>query len=395
MITLFKHKKDCCGCGACASICTKTAITMVEDEYGFVYPQIDEAKCVDCGACLKVCAFQNRQEETVLQNVYAAASKDKHTLMHSASGGIFAEAAKIIIDKGGVVYGATMWRENDRFIIRHKRIEKKTDIGLLQGSKYVQSDMGDVYKEIRRDLMTDRFVLFSGTPCQCASLKTFLRKQYDKLIVMDLVCHGVPSQKFFNDYINYKFAKCPKIHDFKFRDKTKGWGMIARLDYANTYRIIYGRLSSYVTLFIDGHTYRENCYHCKYASSNRIGDITIGDYWGFQYEHPERKQLYDVKKGVSCIIVNTELGEIFMDEMKEVLTYNISSFDKVAKKNEQLTSPSKVGKYRLQVMDLYKENGYKSVDDFYKVVYRKQIILHTIYNMLPYNVKMWVKRIKD
>lgn len=394
MITLFDDKQDCCGCGACANVCTRKAITMVEDDCGFVYPHIDNAKCVECGACKKVCAFQGREEKSVVRNVYVAASNSKQDIIHSASGGVFYEAAKVILERNGVVYGAAMWREQDNFIVRHKRITRIENIKELQGSKYVQCDVGGSYRRIKDDLKCGKYVLFSGTPCQCSALRSFLRKDYDTLFIIDIICHGVPSLKFFNDYINTVYSNISNICSFKFRDKTIGWEMTARLDSEDNYKLIPGRLSSYFTLFLDGHTYRENCYSCKYASDHRPGDITIGDYWGFQREHPELLSKYDVQKGISCIIVNTAQGEILMDKLRDKLSYNKSTYIKVANRNEQLRHPSKMGKLRMPVMELYRTKGYLAVELFYRKTYRKQRLIHTVFNMLPYSIKGWIRKIK-
>lgn len=367
---------------------------MVEDDYGFIYPQIDDSKCVECGACKKVCAFQGREEKSIVQNVYVAASKSKKDIIRSASGGIFYEAAKIVLEKNGVVYGAAMWREQGKFIVRHKRITAIEDIKDLQGSKYVHCNAGDSYSQVREDLKAGKYVLFSGTPCQCAALRSFLHKDYDTLFIIDIICHGVPSLRFFNDYINTAFSNTDEICSFKFRDKTIGWEMTARLEFKKKHKLIPGRLSSYFTLFLDGHIYRDNCYSCKYASEHRPGDITIGDYWGFQREHPELLVKYDIQKGISCIIINTDQGKILMDELKNVLSYNESTYTKVAKRNEQLKSPSKIGVLRIPVMELYKTKGYPAVEKFYKKTYSKQRLIHAVFNMLPYSIKGWIRRIK-
>lgn len=225
MIELFAEKKDCCGCGACMNICPKTAICMEKDGYGFVYPRIDIEKCVECGACKKVCAFQNEPTRRQPQRVYAIASKNNDLVKKSASGGLFATMAVHVLEQGGCVYGAVMLHEEHELHIRHVCCETKAELYRLQGSKYVQSSLGYIFKDIQQKLKKDVFVLFSGTPCQVDALKSYLRKDYPNLLTVDIICHGVPSEQFFNDYIHYTEKKIGgEISEFKFRDKSSGWG---------------------------------------------------------------------------------------------------------------------------------------------------------------------------
>lgn len=225
MIELFVEKKDCCGCGACMNICPKTAIHMEKDEYGFLYPRIDVGKCVECGACKKVCAFQNEPARRQPQRVYAIASKNNDLVTNSASGGLFATMAMYVLEHGGCVYGAIMQHEEHELHIRHACCETKEDLYRFQGSKYVQSSLGNIFKDIQMKLKNDILVLFSGTPCQVDALKLFLKKEYSNLLTVDIVCHGVPNEQIFNDYIHYIEKKIGgEIREFKFRDKSLGWG---------------------------------------------------------------------------------------------------------------------------------------------------------------------------
>ena len=200
-IILFDDKKNCCACGACMNVCPKDAIRMEEDDYGFLYPQIDETKCVQCGACKKVCAYQNGSKLFEPKQVFVAVSKNKKQLLNSASGGVFAAVATKILKDGGVVFGATLDFENGHANPHHIKIENQKQLTKLQGSKYVQSAIGITYKQTKDYLKKGRIVLFSGTPCQISGLYEYLGKEYDNLYTIDVICHGVPNAKFFDDYL--------------------------------------------------------------------------------------------------------------------------------------------------------------------------------------------------
>lgn len=393
---LFKNKFDCCGCEACANVCSKGAISMQEDENGFRYPLIDNSKCVDCGLCRKVCAFQNIEETNCAKDVYVAVSKDEEQIIKSASGGIFAVIAKEVIEKGGIVCGSALMVKNNKVCVEHILIDSIKDISKLQGSKYVQSNINDCYKRIKQLLADGRIVLFSGTPCQCAGLKGFLRKPYDNLFIIDIICHGVPNQRFLNDYIEYKHPAKTGISGFAFRDKSRGWGLTGRIDYEDgSSKLIPAGLSSYYSLFLDSQIYRENCYKCKYASRNRPGDITLGDYWGIQKEHPELMSTgkYNPKNGISCVIVNTTKGESILSDISDKIVKDESTYEKIANMNRQLVSPSKRGQHYDTIFSLYSKEGYKPIDEFFYKNYRKQIFIHSIFSKLPFGLKEVLRKI--
>lgn len=387
-IILFDKKENCCACGACYNICPRNAIKMIVDEYGFKYPKINYDKCIGCGACKKVCAFQNVIEKNEPLQVVAAARKDENKIMKSASGGIFAVFAEYFLSIGGIVYGSALVNENDILVPKHIGIDNLKDLQKLLGSKYVQSDIGNVYKEIRTLLNNKKHILFSGTPCQVAGLKAFLGKEYNNLFTIDIICHGVPNAEFFKGYLkNLEEKFNGKILDFKFRDKTSGWGLNSKVDLlVNNKRTIEYLLSdesTYYHMFLDSHNYRENCYVCKYTNRNRTGDITIGDYWGIEKEHPELLKinggLLDTKKGVSAIIINTEKGKLGLEKLGREIVYFDTTYEKVAVVNTQLREPSKYGKYRNKIMELYKIGGFNKVDEYYyskvlkKIAIKKEI----------------------
>lgn len=400
-VVLFDSKDKCCACGACMNVCPKGAISMREDEYGFLFPSIDDEKCVECGACKKVCAYQNGVVTNKPLEAYAAVNVNRDQKMKSASGGIFAAMATAVLNEGGVVFGVTLERTDNKFVPHHIGIEKIEDIERLQGSKYVQSSTDYTFKETQKYLKEGKKVLYSGTPCQIAGLLSYLKVDYDNLITVDLICHGVPSAKLFNDFIDSEKnkLKAQAITDYCFRDKLKGWGMNGRLDYIDNSgkkRSQYtpARLASYNTLFLDGLIYRENCYSCKYACENRPGDFTIGDFWGIEIEHPEllKKTNYVEKDGISCIIVNTKKGSDTIEILKDsVIEIRNSSFEHVAKKNGQLNTPSHRSEKRDIIMELYKNKGYVGVEERYRMAYKKQRCLHWVFNKMPRNVRKIAK----
>lgn len=403
-VILFDKKENCCACGACYNICPRNAIEMIVDEYGFKYPKINYDKCIGCGACKKVCAFQNVIEKNEPLQVVAAARKDEDKIMKSASGGIFAVFAEYFLSIGGIVYGSALINENDTLVPKHIGIDNLKDLQKLLGSKYVQSDVGNVYKEIRTLLNNKKHILFSGTPCQVAGLKAFLGKEYDNLFTIDIICHGVPNAEFFKGYLEILEEKFNgKILDFKFRDKKDGWGpyilsadILKQNKLQKERKYIYLDESTYASMFLYTDILRLNCYKCKYTNKHRTGDITIGDYWGIEKEHPELLKinggLLDTKKGISAIIINTEKGKLEVEKLGQEIVYFDTTYEKVAVINTQLREPSKYGNYRDKIMEAYKIGGFNKVDEYYyNKVLREIAIKKKIKKFVP---KFLWKKIK-
>lgn len=365
-IQLFLDKKNCCACGACFNICPKHAILFQNDEYGFSYPYINEELCIKCGLCKKVCHYQNNVIESKPERVYVALTNNTNP-MDSTSGGIFASLAKSFLENKGSVYGAAMEYIEKRLVVHHIRIQRERELYKLLGSKYVQSDMGNVFKLIKKEVNDGKQVLFCGTPCQVDGLRGYLGKEYSNLLLIDLICHGVPSQKFFQDYI-INTEKRKKIVEFKFRDKGSGWGLTGKKVFKDgKTQKVYKNESSYYEYFLKGYTYRENCYSCKYASSHRPGDITIGDFWGIEKEHPELMKInggiLDKAKGISCLIVNTDIGKSYLEKYQQGLNLWESEFSKIAKNNQQLTIPSQLNEpKRKKILEEYRIGGYQAVE---------------------------------
>lgn len=399
-IELFQNKSDCCGCGACANICPKGAIAMQEDEFGYVYPVIDDEKCVKCGLCKKVCQYKDGGDYYEVRKAYAAAIKNSEEIMVVASGGIFTTLAKQVLSENGVVFGVAMENIEGQLTPRHIDIQDEKDLYKLQGSKYVQSDTGNSYKKVKEYLLEGRNVLFSGTPCQITGLKAYLGKEYSNLLTVDVICHGVPSARMFQDYIiNLEKKLGGKIYSYKFRDKSKGQGMNAQILYKkgnNEEKVKYidGYLTSYFYMFLQSIIYRENCYSCPYARAERVSDITAGDFWGVYQVHAEEMNKSNMSnlKGVSCMLLNTEKGLQYFDKIQDKLDYFESTVEKVAKNNKQLREPSKYVSERENVLQIYREQGYYGVEQYFPKIIGNRKYFYILKNLAPKGLKRRIKQ---
>ena len=283
-------KNDCCGCKACEQICAHHAISFHNDDEGFWYPSINETNCVQCGLCEKVCPMEEAGMTLHSKGkAYAFQLTDKEQLLNSSSGGVFYAVASTILKENGVVYGAAF----EGKIVKHKRVDCTEGLLDLMGSKYVQSDTGDTYTQVKQDLKKGKNVFYTGTPCQIAGLRLYLRKDFDNLLTADLVCHGIPSPKILADTISHIEDRLnAKFKSYSFRDKkVGGWSCSSSSSYekgkSRTYLKYSREMEAYFNAFISGHLMRMNCYQCPFARIERPGDITIADYWGVKELHPE------------------------------------------------------------------------------------------------------------
>lgn len=378
------------------NVCSKQAIHMKEDEYGFLYPEINLTSCISCGACIRVCAYQHSKREAFPLETYVAVTQNTD-ILQSSSGGVFASLAASVLEDGGVVYGSSIEYENGKLVPKHIGICHQNELKKLQGSKYVQSLMGTVYQDVKTQLQDGRQVLFSGTPCQVDALQQYLGNARSNLLTVDIVCHGVPGVAFFQDYIKLLENKLKrKIVDFKFRDKSRGWGLNGTAIYGNGSKPIYCSESSYYTLFLQGDCYRLNCYQCKYACAHRPGDLTLGDYWGIEHEHPEILTInggeIDKDKGVSLILVNTEQGRTYLNRYQSGLKRWKSDFEKIARENGQLRHPTYLTDKREQVLKCYQTGGYAAVEKWFQVNYNVSILMK-IRNRIPFRFKQFIKAV--
>lgn len=305
---------DCTGCSACANACPVHAITMKKNNEGFLYPHVDEKKCIKCNLCQRTCPMNKFDfNNTETPKCFAVMANDD-LRKNSSSGAFFPVLATYVINNGGVVCGAVF---DDNMQLHHDFAETVDDLEKMKGSKYLQSKIGDAYSRIKEFLESGRLVLFTGTPCQCAGLHNFLNKQYDNLIIADLICHGVPSQSVYDNYLQSEFAG-QKVLNTNFRDKKDGWGngFITTTTITTTnVRSLHDEEDSYMQAFFANISLRNSCYHCKFARMPRASDFTMADFWGISKE-------MDDHKGTSCILLNTPLAEQVFDKIK-------SSFKKI------------------------------------------------------------------
>lgn len=309
----IKNKKDCTGCYSCQSICQKNCIEMQYDK-GFWYPFVNKTDCVNCNLCEKVCPIINFSDlESYDVNAYAAYNKDESIRNNSSSGGIFSSFSGYILKNGGIVFGAAY---DDRFNVKHIGINDESDINKLRGSKYVQSRIGNIYKEVKTNLDNDRLVYFSGTACQVDGLKCYLGKEYNNLICQDLICHGVPSPIVWEKYIN-NFGD---IKNVNFRNKSNGWKNFSLCITDTNENIKYindVRSDSYLLGFLRNIYLRPSCYDCKYKTIERKADITLADFWGIENEIPD---MFD-DKGTSFVIVHSKKGQELFDCIKDRIIF--------------------------------------------------------------------------
>lgn len=391
---LYSEKSSCCACGACVNVCPQNAIAMKEDKSGFVFPFIDNELCVSCYKCTKVCAYQNVSEKNTPLKTWVAVCRDKENLKNSASGGVFYTLAYKTVSEGGCAVGAGF---DDDFNLNHIIASNVGELKKLQGSKYTQSSTGLIFREIKEKLVSGEKILFSGCPCQVAGIKSYLAKDYDNLITIDLICHGVPSNKSFKDYIKSIESKQKvKINKFLFRDKRYGWGKNGTAVTTDKKEIrVLSSASSYMYYFSNGLINRENCYSCKYASKNRPGDITIGDYWGIENEHSEllKEGIIDESKGVSVIIANTKKGIEFIENNSDLFILYESAFEKAARGNGKLNHPTSYNEKRSAIIELYEKEGWKAVDNrFNKKIGIRKYSDH-VKLLLPKGMKKCLKRL--
>ena len=333
-------------------------------------------------------------------NAYIIQSKDNNLIQKSSSGGMFAQLAKYVLSQNGIVFGCEMVRTEEGFDVRHIYIENEKDLYKLQGSKYVQSNLGNTIKQAKEFLDNGRLVLFSGTPCQIAGLKAFLKQDYKNLITVDLSCEGTPSLNIFNDYIKYleKHVIKNKIIDFKFRSKKYfGWstsGFVAIYKDKNTIKekVLPQNTSSYFCCFLNGHILQDRCFSCKFTGINRTGDITIADAWGVEKEYPELlKQKFEKNKGVSLILVNSEKGNKIFNIIKNNLIYNNIDIKKLRKYNHPLRHPSIAKSDRELYLSAYKTGGYEKLEDVFKKTLGWKFNYYKIKNKTPKLIKNIIK----
>lgn len=364
-VPLAARKASCAGCGLCAAVCPKQAISMEPDEEGFLYPVIDYKKCIGCGRCLQCCSFE-KPDTAAPQAAYAAFGCPESLVKDSASGGVFATLAHACVAGGGMVAGAVMDEKTLR--VRHILSDTQADIARMQGSKYVQSEAYTCYEAVSQALKSGKTVLFSGTPCQVAAVKK-LTGDPENLVTMDLVCHGVPSGQMLQQFAQLLSKRLGgRITGIRFRDKSCPKPFTAAIYTCKRGKEKIHRLRShylsFYQYFLAGYIYRHSCYSCPYAGQSRISDLTVGDYWGIEKHHgkdvesgrmPERKDW-------SCVLVNTQKGAAFLQQQGSQLALFDTQLPWIAEENAQLRQPSQITPQRETLMTLYRQKGYAGVE---------------------------------
>lgn len=335
-----EDKKDCFGCTACLNICPVKCIDMQSDKDGFQYPVKDKAICIDCNLCRKVCPNANNTSNNRLEDIlsYSLTSNDKNIVEKSSSGGAFSAIAQAYCDKNYAIFGVEIDCENK---VKHSHVEDIKGIDKFRKSKYVQSYLGNTYFEVKEMLDSGSKVLFTGTPCQVAGLKLFLRREYANLFCVDIICHGVPSQKVLDKYIEFLSEKTAEEQiKVTFRHKTcdngKWESRNMKIDSRDKVIVENNKKNYYLQGFHRGLFYRTSCYECKYANHKREGDITIGDFWGVKKVFPNENP----HKGVSEILVNTKKGKEILDNVKKTSTLKPVSIQTIIKYTGQLNIPT-------------------------------------------------------
>ena len=354
----------CCGCSACVAICPHDAITMHPDKLGFPYPNVDPVKCVDCGLCNSVCAFmpdvetgRTSAEDHAISDVKVLAVKNKNpeVLAQSQSGGAFSALAENVLSEGGVVYGAAF---DESHIVRHLRVDSKEGLSALRGSKYVQSDVTGVFRAVKWDLKAGVKVLFVGTPCQVAGLRSYVPESLqEKLLLVDFICHGVPSPAVWKDYLMH-MSRRGEIVKANFRDKqVGGWKK-----HTETFRYSDGEkkvADSFRVLFYKNIMLRHSCGVCPYDIVSHKSDVTIADFWGVEEVLPQM----DGDEGTSMVVCNTEKGRKLLEQASAALltAEAVLDYDFMSRRNPNLVRAARIDKDRLAFEEEYARKGFVHV----------------------------------
>ncbi|MEE1172376.1 MAG: Coenzyme F420 hydrogenase/dehydrogenase, beta subunit C-terminal domain [Ruminococcus sp.] len=328
------NTEKCTGCSACFNTCTHKAIILAENQQGFLYPIVDETKCVKCNLCTQICPVNYPTKPNDNLHVYAALVKDDSERAKSSSGGIFACLAQKVIKTGGYVYGAVV---DEHLVVRHVEAHSIEELEQQRNSKYVQSNIGLTYQQAKKHLKNGEQVLFSGTPCQIAGLRNYLKNDYPNLLTVDILCHGVPSPGMFRKYVKSEEEIAGnKMQNILFRSKVFGWKhLVCVRMFDNGAEADWG--DTFVPGFLKNYFLRESCYSCEYTTEKRQGDITLGDYWGYHESAPDF--IEDDDKGISLVIINTKKGQNAFNNIHKEIAFANRTLDDAKRGNLVLYKP--------------------------------------------------------
>ncbi len=356
---------------------------MVVDEEGFLYPKVDEKTCVNCGVCENVCPVLHTGKSRIPQDTIAARNYNEEVLKHSSSGGVFSLLAQhILANKHGVIFGA-MWAGEE---VVHGSIERVEDLWRLRGSKYVQSRMGDTFNKVKRLLQDDGYVMFVGTPCQVAGLKSFLKKENERLLTVDLACHGAPSPKVLATYLaEIKSRYGVQDVSLNFRDKSTGWDSYSISAYSGSRQIFSEPLkqNSYMQGYLNELYSRPICHACPFKEFRSGSDITLADFWGIKDACPE---MYD-QRGVSLVLIHNDKGKAALGGISQKLTVKHVSYEQAIKENSSLISSKPAHEKRaIFFRDLSEKKKFSSLV--------KKILSVGIMKIIKYRIYLFRKRLK-
>lgn len=344
MITI-KNKKDCCGCSACYSICPKSCIEMKADEEGFLYPNVNKDICINCGLCEKVCPIINKtSEKKTKQEGYLVQIKDEKIRAESTSGGAFTAIAKYVLDRKGVVFGVQY--DKDLNVV-HSYVENEADLKLYRNSKYVQSEIGDTFKQAKKFLDIGKWVCFSGTPCQIEGLKNFLKKDYEKLVTVDIVCHAVPSPLIWQKYLEIQREKYGNdIKNILFRDKKYYGYKYSQMTIQNSKGedLAHLGVESDIMLraFFSDICDRPSCYECVFKKKYRVSDFTIWDCFITGLIAKD----FDDDKGTTRVLIQSQKAKDIFNEIKTEFKYKDIGADLLTKNVHEMFHSVKMNKTR-------------------------------------------------
>lgn len=372
---VYEKKELCSGCEACAQKCPQKCIELKMDCEGFRYPVIDESRCIHCKLCVEICPISNARlkDREFERKVYAAYDVDVDGRKKASSGGVFGLLANQILEQGGVVFGAAFSEDYKK--VQHVVVTSKNELSRLFGAKYVQSEIGDAYIQAQNYLEQGRVVLFSGTPCQIGGLQAFLGKQYEHLLCVDIICHGVPSHKVWELWLShYEVEQKAKIVKVDFRDKTAGWQKnVCHLIFDNANEIrANNKQELYVLNFIKNNTLRPSCYACSFKGMERDSDITLGDFWGIEKVVPEM----DADYGVSALVIHSAKGEDYLHQTEQKMCIKEVKEKDILQYNSMITESVPISNKRSYVMaNLEEESIHKILKKAVKISFMKRCVI--------------------
>lgn len=379
----------CCGCGACKQICPKKCIKMEENERGFLVPVVDKSKCISCGLCKKICPeIKENFEFNEVNAAYAIVSKNNNIQKQSTSGGVFYIIAKYILENNGIVFGAA-WQ--DKYNVSHIAVNNIKELIKLQQSKYIQSNTQNTFEEAKKYLKEKRIVLYSGTACQIQGLKSYLQKEYENLITIEVACHGVPSPGLFRKYIQWLEKKYRNIvvgYQFRNRDKHPGGEHFKSKVVFDNGKVKYFSIykDPFYNAFLNGVSLRKTCYNCKYKNIKRVADFTLSDFWGIEKELKSFPAYY----GCSAVLVNTRKAEEILEKIKCNIIYEKCDKDIIYKHNKSMIESCKRNKEeKFKSIDMDLEQLFK---DIISKQTKKEKVKSLIKLMIPYKFLYKLRR---